>query len=64
MGHAHRKSVAPASFNVNSKDAGAFSGLATIVRIALIYYLNQPVADLKTMIAEASESPPYDTENI
>ena len=48
----------------------SFLGLATIVRIVLMYYLNlekllnQPDADLKTMLAEASESPPYDTENI
>ena len=41
----------------------SFSGLATIVRIVLMYYLNlekflnQP-ADLKIMLAEASESPP------
>lgn len=48
----------------------SFSGLATIVRVVLMYYLNlekllnQPDADLKTMLAEASESPPYDTENI
>lgn len=42
----------------------SFSGLATIVRIVLMYYLhlekflNQPDADLKIMLAEASESPP------
>ena len=48
----------------------SFLGLATIVRIVLMYYLNlekllnQPDADLKTMLAEASELPPYDTENI
>lgn len=48
----------------------SFSELATIVRIVQMYYLNlekllnQPDADLKTMLAEASESPPYDTENI
>ena len=42
----------------------SFSGLATIVRIMLMYYinlekfLNQPDADLKEMLAEASESPP------
>ena len=42
----------------------SFSGLATIVRIVLLYYLNlekflnQPDADLKIMLAEASESPP------
>ena len=42
----------------------SFSGLATIVRIVLIYYLNlekflnQPDADLKIMLANASESPP------
>ena len=41
-----------------------FSGLATIVRIVLMYYLNlekflnQPDADLNIMLAEASESPP------
>ncbi len=45
------------------------SGLATIVRIVLMYYLNlekflnQPDADLKIMLAQASESPPEDTEN-
>ncbi len=42
----------------------SFFGLATIVRIMLMYYinlekfLNQPDADLKAMLAEASESPP------
>ena len=42
----------------------SFSGLTTIVRIVLMYYLhlenflNQPDADLKIMLAEASESPP------
>lgn len=42
----------------------SFSGLATIVRIVLMYYLNlekflnQPDADLNVMLAEASESPP------
>ncbi len=42
----------------------SFSGLATIVRIVLMYYLNlenflnQPDADLKSILAEASESPP------
>lgn len=42
----------------------SFSGLATMVRIVLMYYLNlekffnQPDADLKIMLAEASESPP------
>ena len=47
----------------------SFSGLATIVRIVLMYYLNlekflnQPDADLKIMLAEESESPPKDTEN-
>ena len=41
-----------------------FSGLATMVRIVMMYYLNlekffnQPDADLKIMLAEASESPP------
>ena len=47
----------------------SFSGLATIVRIVLMYYmnlekfLNQPDADLKIMLADASESPPEETEN-
>lgn len=42
----------------------SFSGLATIVRIVMMYYLNlekflnQPDADLNIMLAEASESPP------
>lgn len=69
MGHAHRKSVAPESFNVNSKDAGAFSGLATIVHNVLTHYLNlekflnQTDSDLKTILAEAPKSPPHDTEN-
>lgn len=46
----------------------SFSGLATMVRIVLMYYLNlytffnQPDADLKNMLAEASESPPQQTE--
>ena len=46
----------------------SFSGLATIVRIVLMYYLNlekflnQPDADLNIMLAEASESPPPDHE--
>ena len=47
----------------------SFSGLATIVRIVLMYYLNlekflnQPDADLKIMLAKASESPPQYPEN-
>ena len=42
----------------------SFSGLATMVRIVLMYYLNlekilnQPDSDLKIMLADASESPP------
>lgn len=46
----------------------SFSGLATIVRIVLMYYLNlekslnQPDADLNIMLAEASESPPQESE--
>ena len=41
----------------------SFSGLATIVRIVLMYYmnlekfLNQPDADLRLILAEALESP-------
>ena len=47
----------------------SFSELATMVRIVLMYYLNlekflnQPDADLKIMLADASESPPEETEN-
>lgn len=47
----------------------SFSGLATIIRIVLMYYLNlekflnQPDADLNSMLAEASESPPECTES-
>lgn len=46
-----------------------FSGLATMVRIVMMYYLNlekffnQPDTDLKMMLAEASESPPESVEN-
>lgn len=46
----------------------SFSGLATMVRIVLMYYLNlekflnQPDADLNNMLAEASESPPKGIE--
>ena len=46
----------------------SFSGLATIVRIVLMYYRNlekflyQPDADLNIMLAEASESPPESIE--
>ena len=42
----------------------SFSGLATIIRIMLMYYinmvkfLNNPSNDLERMLAEASESPP------
>ena len=45
----------------------SFSGLATIVRIVLMYYLNlekffnQPDADLHHMLAEVSESPPQES---
>ena len=47
----------------------SFSGLATIVRIVLMYYLNlekflnQPDADLNNRLIETSESPPEDLEN-
>lgn len=47
----------------------SFSGLATMVRIVMMYYLNlekffnQPDADLKMMLAEASEEPPEVPEN-
>ena len=46
----------------------SFSGLATMVRMVLMYYLNiykffnQPDADMKNMLAEVSESPPQQTE--
>lgn len=47
----------------------SFSGLATMVRIVLMYYINlenffnQPDADLKIMLAQASEAPPELPEN-
>ncbi len=47
----------------------SFSGLATMVRIVLMYYINletffnQPDADLKIMLAQAAESPPQANEN-
>ena len=47
----------------------SFSGLATMVRIFLMYYLNlhtflnQPDADLKIMLELAAEAPPDEAEN-
>ena len=47
----------------------SFLGLATMVRIVLMYYLNmqaffnQPDADLKIMLAHAAETPPEEVEN-
>lgn len=47
----------------------SFSGLATMVRIVLMYYINletffnQPDADLKIILAQAEESPPETNEN-
>lgn len=47
----------------------SFSGLATIVRIVLMYYLNlekflnNPDSDARNLLLEASESPPVNTEN-
>ena len=47
----------------------SFLGLATIVRIVLMYYLNlekflnNPDADARNLLLEASESPPVNTEN-
>ena len=47
----------------------SFLGLATMVRIGLMYYLNmqaffnQPDADLKIMLAHAAETPPEEVEN-
>ncbi len=68
MGYTHRKSAA-VSTSKQLERRWSFSGLATIVRIVLMYYLNlekflnQPDADLKIMLAEASESPPEVPEN-
>ena len=48
----------------------SFSGLATIVRITLMYYinmeklLNNPYKDLKKMLVESLESPPENIENL
>ena len=47
----------------------SFLGLATMVRIVLMYYLNmqaffnQPDADLKIMLAHAAKAPPEEVEN-
>ena len=47
----------------------SFLGLATMVRIVLMYYLNmqaffnQPDADLKIMLAHAAEASPEEVEN-
>ena len=47
----------------------SFSGLASMVRIVMMYYLNletffnQPDADLKIMLAGAAESPPAEGSN-
>ena len=47
----------------------SFSGLATIVRIMLMYYinlekfLNNPSHDLEIMMSQATESPPESIEN-
>lgn len=44
-----------------------FSGLASIIRMVLMYYLNiykffnQPDADIRNMLAKVSESPPQQT---
>ena len=46
----------------------SFSGLATMVRIVMMEYLNMdtffnmPDADMKRMLEEAAESPPNDEE--
>ena len=48
----------------------SFSGLATMLRIVLMEYLNMdtffnmPDADMKLMLEAVAESPPVDTENI
>ena len=63
MGYTHRKSAAVSTSKQTRKTLELLR-LATIVRIVLMYYLNlekflnQPDADLKIMLAEASESPP------
>ncbi len=51
------------------KRSWSFSGLATMVRIVLMYYINlntffeTPEADLKKLLMEAAESPPTEAEN-
>jgi len=48
----------------------SFSGLATMVRIVMMYYLNMetffnhPDTDLKIMLANAAESPPEEAANL
>ena len=62
MGYTHRKSAA-VSTSKQTRKTLELLGLATIVRIVLMYYLNlekflnQPDADLKIMLAEASGIP-------
>ena len=52
----------------NLKRRWSFSGLATIVRILLMYYinmegfLNQPDADMQKLLKEMAESPPENAE--
>ena len=47
----------------------SFSGLATMVRIMLMYYINlesffnQPDADLKIMLEDVAEVPPDESES-
>jgi hypothetical protein len=51
------------------KHRWSFSGLATMVRIVLMYYINldtlleSPDRDLKKILAECAEAPPNITEN-
>ena len=68
MGNTHCQSAAIGiAEQINS--SWSFSELTTIIRIILMYYLNlekflnQPDADLKIMLANASESPPETSEN-
>jgi len=52
------------------KRSWSFSGLATMIRIVLMYYINlntffeQPEKDLKMMLMRASEPPPGESEDL
>ncbi|GAA2991978.1 hypothetical protein GCM10019997_05620 [Prevotella corporis] len=68
MGYNHCQSITVTAAKLIA-EAVEFSGLATMVRIVLMEYLNMnnffnmPDADMKLMLEAAAESPPEVTEN-